>query len=81
MTKEPIPDEKLKRLLDVLVNKFFRKWKGQIMDEGKWGLMMNDIESLMGQGQQYRITDKLIMVFVEELELRKGCKYVDDNQP
>lgn len=73
--KEPIPDNKLRRLLDVLINKFFRKWKDQKMDEEKWALMMKDIEALMNQGQQYEITDKLIMVIVEELELRKGVPY------
>lgn len=75
MKKEPIPDDKLRRLLDVLVNKFFRKWKDQDMTDEKWALMMKDIEALMGQGQQYEITDKLIMIFVEELELRKGVPY------
>ena len=73
--KESIPDDKLRRLLDVLINKFFRKWKDQKMDEEKWALMMKDIEALMSQGQQYEITDKLIMVIVEELELRKGVPY------
>lgn len=75
MKKEPIPDDKLRRLLDVLVNRFFRKWKDQDMTEEKWALMMKDIEALAGQGQQYEITDKLIMVIVEELELRKGVPY------
>lgn len=73
--KEPIPDDKLRKLLDVLINVFFRKWKDQKMDEEKWALMMKDIEALMSQGQQYEITDKLIMVIVEELELRKGVPY------
>lgn len=73
--KEQIPDDKLRKLLDVLINVFFRKWKDQKMDEEKWALMMKDIEALMSQGQQYEITDKLIMVIVEELELRKGVPY------
>lgn len=77
--KEPIPDDKLRRLLDVLVNKFFRKWKDRTMDEEKWALMMKDIETLTSQGQQYEITDKLVMVFVEELELRKGVPYGRNN--
>ncbi len=79
MKKEPIPDDKLRRLLDVLVNRFFRKWKDQDMTDEKWALMYKDIEALAGQGQQYEITDKLIMVFVEELELRKGVPYGADH--
>lgn len=73
--KQAIPDDKLRRLLDVIYNKFFRKWKDQQMTEDQWDAILDDINAIMEQGTQYEITEKLIMVFVEELELRKGVRY------
>ena len=65
-----IPDEKLSRLLDVLYNRFWRKWRGQQMDEQKWELFVHDVDVLMDQGEDYKMAADLIMAFVGEMERR-----------
>lgn len=67
-----IPDEKLKRLLDILYNRFWLKWRGQEMTEEKWALLMADIDTMMEQGQSYEMAAQLILAFAGELERRKG---------
>ena len=63
-------EEKLKRLLDVLYNRFWRKWRGQTMDEQKWALFVQDVDILMDQGENYKMAADLIMSFVGEMERR-----------
>lgn len=65
-----IPDDKLSRLLDVLYNRFWRKWRGQSMDEQKWELFVHDVDVLMEQGEDYKMAADLIMAFVGEMERR-----------
>ena len=65
-----IPDEKLSRLLDVLYNRFWCKWRGQQMDEQKWELFVHDVDVLMDQGEDYKMAADLIMAFVGEMERR-----------
>lgn len=67
-----IPDEKLSRLLDVIYNRFWRKWRGQQMDEQKWELFVHDVDVLMDQGEDYKMAADLIMAFVGEMERRHG---------
>lgn len=64
-----IPDEKLRRLLDVLYNRFWRKWRNQQMDD-KWALFVEDVDALMAQGDDYKMASDLIMAFVSEMERR-----------
>lgn len=65
-----MPEEKLKRLLDVLYNRFWRKWRGQQMDAQKWELFVHDVDVLMEQGEDYKMAADLIMAFVGEMERR-----------
>lgn len=65
-----IPEEKLKMLLDILYNRFWRKWRGQQMDEQKWELFVHDVDVLMEQGEDYKMAADLIMAFVGEMERR-----------
>lgn len=65
-----MPEEKLKRLLDVLYNRFWRKWRGQQMNEQKWELFVHDVDVLMDQGEDYKMAADLIMAFVGEMERR-----------
>lgn len=73
-----MPDDKIKRLLDVLVNRFWRKWSRQPMDERNWSLFVEDVNALLSQGEDYKLAADLIMAFVGEMERRH--KKEDQNE-
>lgn len=73
-----MPDDKIKRLLDVLVNLFWRKWSRQPMDERNWSLFVEDVNALLSQGEDYKLAADLIMAFVGEMERRH--KKEDQNE-
>lgn len=66
-----MPDEKIKRLLDVLVNRFWRKWSRQPMQtDREWDLFVADVDALFSGGGDYQLAADLIMAFVGEMERR-----------
>lgn len=74
-----MPDDKIKRLLDVLVNRFWRKWSRQPMDERNWSLFVEDVNALISQGEDYQLGRDLIMAFVGEMERRHKEGGSDEN--
>lgn len=74
-----IPDEKLKGLLNVLYNVFFRKWskKGPVLTTDEWGELLDEANRIWEQGQQYPLVGTLVKAFVSELEARSIGAYPD----
>lgn len=66
-----MPDEKIKRLLDVLFNRFWLKWRRQPMQtDREWELFVHDVGTLFDGGEDYPLAHDLIMAFVGEAERR-----------
>ena len=67
---EPIPDEKLNRLINVIVNVWFRKWRSRRMSDADWHTCIGEANQIIEQGRQYPIAMDLIKALLHELERR-----------
>ena len=75
---ESIPDDKLRSLLNVVVNKWFMKWASRAgkLTEREWDMCFSEAVRISEQGAKYPIVVKLLRAFLEELDARwRGGSY------
>ncbi|MBR2999777.1 MAG: hypothetical protein IKF39_02170 [Oscillospiraceae bacterium] len=69
---QAIPDDKLQKLLNVLYNLYFNKWKRRMpaaSDEER-RQCIEELDSICRQGEQYPIVEALALAFYMELDAR-----------
>lgn len=71
MNQNAIPDEKLKKFLQVLCNVWFEKWKRRknMMDD-EWSQCIHELDHIMLQGKGFSIVEELSMAMLKELDRR-----------
>lgn len=78
MSGEAIPDEKLKKLLNVLYNGWFDKWRRrahQLTDQER-AKALDELRGIVSQGEQYPIAEALSLAFYAEIDARSnGGRY------
>ena len=69
--KVAMPDDKLRKFLNVLLNVWFLKWKRKKkMTDTDWGSCIEELDRIISQGEQYPVVDALSMALLHELDLR-----------
>ena len=69
--KVAMPDDKLRKFLNVLLNVWFLKWKRKKkMTDADWGSCIEELDRIISQGEQYPVVDALSMALLHELDLR-----------
>ena len=76
---QAIPDDKLQKLLNVLYNLYFNKWKRRMVSasDQERRQCLEELDSICRQGEQYPIVEALAFAFYMELDARsRGGIYV-----
>jgi hypothetical protein len=66
---QPIPDDKLSALMNVLYNVWFKKWKHETTEKSL-DTAINELSKIMEQGQEYPVVAHLSMALLYELDAR-----------
>lgn len=73
-----IPDEQLPKLLNVVYNVWYAKWKNRkTMTDDDWTLAIGEACRIMEQGDEYPVVRNLVMTFLYELEARAFGGYTE----
>ena len=74
---QPIPDEKLNALLNVLLNTWFRKWRTRMTAEVNFDAAWRELDRIMEQGEQYPVVRHLCIALLYELDARLHGGYTE----
>ena len=75
---ESIPDDKLMKLLNVLYNRWFAKWRhrARAFTDADRRQAIEELNQIYEQGKQYPIVEELCIAFYMELDARsRGGRY------
>lgn len=67
---DPIPDEKLSALMNVLFNTWFKKWRTKMTSENNFDAAWRELDIIMRQGEQYPVVANLCISLLYELDAR-----------
>jgi len=69
----PIDDQRLNRLMNVIYNQWFRKWKSKDIrkwTDDDWDEMIDEAGYIVDQGREYGIVYSLVEAFMSEFDAR-----------
>lgn len=74
---DPIPDEKLSALMNVLFNTWFKKWRTKMTSETNFDAAWRELDIIMRQGEQYPVVRHLGISLLYELRARLDGSYTE----
>lgn len=74
---QPIQDEQLSALMNVLVNCWWQKWKRQPATDEIFLRACDELDTIMKQGEQYPVVRNLGITFLYELSARMHGGYTE----
>ena len=77
--RECLPEDQLPKLLNVVYNIWYAKWKPRsaAMTDDDWTIAIEEACRIMEQGDEYPFVRNLVMTFLYELEARAFGGYTD----
>lgn len=77
--RECIPDDQLPKLMNVIYNVWWSKWRPRaaVMDDEAWDEAIREACKILEQGDRFPIVKNLMMSFLYELEARAFGGYTD----
>ena len=72
-----MPNDKISKMLGVLYNKWFVKWrdKALYMTKTDWKTCIDELHFIANQGKDYPIVSNLAIAFLDEIEARSLGEY------
>ena len=74
---DPITDEKLSALMNVLYNTWFQKWRHRMKAESDFDAAWDELDIIMRQGEQYPVVKHLCISLLYELDARLHGGYTE----
>lgn len=75
--RECVPEDQLPKLMNVIYNVWWQKWRNAAMDDDAWSDAIDEACKIMAQGDRFPFVQNLVMTFLYELEARAFGGYTD----
>jgi len=74
---KPLPNDKMTSFMNVVYNKWFRKWRDVEMTDDAYDQMIAGLDVILKDGKEYPLVRFLCLAFLYELDARHFGGYTE----